>query len=45
VAKKTFRAFFMVHVAMQDADHSGKGGRAVSSGEHVSDEQYNAAPA
>jgi hypothetical protein len=29
---------------MQQNDESGQGGRAVSWGEHVTDEQYNGAP-
>ena len=32
---------FMVHIAMQQNDEAGKGGRAVNWGEHVTDEQYN----
>jgi hypothetical protein len=34
---------FMTHIAMQEADDSA-GGRVVVWGEHVTDEQYNAAP-
>jgi len=33
---------FMVHTAMQESDESGT---QVTWGEHVTDEQYNAAPA
>jgi quercetin dioxygenase-like cupin family protein len=36
---------FMAHIAMQQHDESGAGGRAVVWGEHVTDEQYGAAPA
>jgi quercetin dioxygenase-like cupin family protein len=35
----------MVHIAIHEADESGESGRAVSWGEHVTDEQYSAAPA
>jgi quercetin dioxygenase-like cupin family protein len=35
---------FMLHIAMQQNDDSGEGGRAVVWGEHVSDEQYAPAP-
>jgi quercetin dioxygenase-like cupin family protein len=34
----------MVHIAMQEADHSA-GGRTVVWGDHVTDEEYNATPA
>jgi hypothetical protein len=33
----------MVHIAMQQNDESGSGGRAVFWGEHVTDEQYGGA--
>jgi quercetin dioxygenase-like cupin family protein len=33
---------FLVHIAMHQNDETGKGGRAVSWGEHVTDEQYGA---
>ena len=33
---------FMTHIAMQEA---GEGGSPVAWGEHVTDEEYNAAPA
>jgi quercetin dioxygenase-like cupin family protein len=33
---------FMVHVAMQEADDSGRAGGMVSWGEHVTDEEYGA---
>ncbi|MGZ4179614.1 MAG: (R)-mandelonitrile lyase [Solirubrobacteraceae bacterium] len=36
---------FMVHIAIHEADENGEGGRAVSWGEHVTDDQYNATPA
>ncbi len=34
---------FVTHLAMQEADDSGEGGRAVSWGRHVTDEEYSAA--
>jgi hypothetical protein len=35
----------MVHIAMQQNDEFGEGARAVSWGEHVTDEQNTATPA
>jgi quercetin dioxygenase-like cupin family protein len=36
---------FMVHIASQQNDESGGAGGMASWGEHVTDEQYGAAPA
>lgn len=36
---------FMTHIAIQEADDSGGGGRAVTWGERVTDEEYGATPA
>jgi hypothetical protein len=35
---------FMVHIAMQQNDDTGEGGRAVFWGEHVTDAQYETEP-
>ena len=36
---------FMVHIAMQQNDDSGRGGRAVIWGRHVTNEEYGQPPA
>jgi quercetin dioxygenase-like cupin family protein len=35
---------YMIHIAVQEVDETGGGGRAVIWGEHVTDEEYAAAP-